>query len=158
MPEQDPDCKICNLCLPDSHFVFSNNLWRIRHSSETDILGYCILEPQRHFLDLSEAEACEVDCYGKLLACLIKAQRQILKCERVYTFSLAEAVPHFHVHVIPRAEDFLKAYRGRGIMSYPLSPACGTSLVSEVSGRISAQLHCLLPSDCPGKGGLPERK
>ena len=122
-------CRICKQEIPQTHNVISNERWRIRHSQETNILGYCVLEPCRHFLDLSEANKDELEDYGFQLSALMKAQREILHCERVYTFSLAEAVPHFHLHVIPRSKDFSRAYKGRGIMSYPTEPNCDAALV-----------------------------
>lgn len=131
-------CAICNLQLPNSYEVFSNEHWRIRHSQETNILGYCVIEPKNHFLDLSEASPEEIYQYGILLAQVMKAQREILKCQRVYTFSLAEAVPHFHVHVIPRRKEFVQAFKGRGIMSYPVSPAADANLVETVVQALRA--------------------
>ncbi|MBX9720301.1 MAG: HIT domain-containing protein [Candidatus Obscuribacterales bacterium] len=135
------ECKICNLEVAEFQLLFSNEFWRIRHSQETNIIGYFILEPQRHFLDLSEASAAELMQYGPLLAEIMKAQREILKCQRVYTFSLAEAVPHFHVHVIPRAKNFMRAYVGRGIMSYPTVPAANPALVDNAVQIFKAQMR-----------------
>ncbi len=135
------ECKICNLDVKESQLLFSNELWRVRHSQETNIIGYFILEPRRHFLDLSEASAAELSEYGPLLGEIMKAQRDILKCERVYTFSLAEAVPHFHVHVIPRAKNFTRAYLGRGIMSYPTVPAANAALVDNAVQIFKAKMR-----------------
>lgn len=123
------ECGICQLKPPESYELLSTDLWRIRHSPETDILGYFVLEPRRHFLDLSEANSTELYQYGLLLSALMKAQREVFKCERVYTFSLAEAVPHYHLHVIPRCKDFPRAYKGRGIMSYPTQPGADANLI-----------------------------
>lgn len=129
-------CPICELAPPEAYNIFSNDSWRVRHSAETDIPGYCILEPHRHILDLSEANPAELHSYGTLLAGVMKAQRTILACRRVYTFSLAEAVPHYHLHIIPIARDFPPAWRGRGIMSYPLEPACESGVVERTSRLI----------------------
>lgn len=41
---------------------------------------------------------------------------------RIYSFTLAEAQPHFHMHLIQRSVDFAEKYIGRGIMQYPLIP------------------------------------
>lgn len=134
-------CILCTQTIPQSHLVYTGLRWRIRHSQETNILGYCILEPVRHFLDLSEATSEELADYSVLLAALMKAQRDSFSCERIYTFSLAEAVPHFHVHVIPRRKDFVRAYKGRGIMSYPLTPVADSSLVENACMHLRACLR-----------------
>lgn len=113
--------------------MHESGLWRIRHSNETDISGYCILESKRHFLDLSQANESEFLEYGALLAKLMAVQRNVISdCQRIYTFSLAEAVPHFHVHVIPRRSDFPSEFKGRGIMSYPLAPALDLDALTTV--------------------------
>src|ERR1700743_2125499 len=99
-------CLICELAIPETHLVYRGDEWEIRHSSETNILGYCIIQARRHFLDLSEANHSELASYGNILSKLMQAQREILQYDRVYTFSLAEAVPHYHLHVIPKSHDF----------------------------------------------------
>ncbi len=141
----DGSCKICAGTLSETQLAFSNEFWRVRHSSETNIVGYFILESQRHFLDLSEASSLELAQYGPILSAIMGAQREILHCERVYTFSLAEAVPHFHVHVIPRGKDFPRAYKGRGIMSYPTIPALDGSLVDNTVQVFKSNLRRNLP-------------
>jgi len=136
-----PECKICAADIPAAYEIYSDTLWRVRHSSETNILGYCIVEPRRHFLDLSEATAAELAAYGPVLADIMRIQRDLLKCERIYTFSLAEAVHHFHVHLIPRSKTFPRAYVGRGIMSYPTSPAADPSLVGHMVTLLKSRLR-----------------
>jgi diadenosine tetraphosphate (Ap4A) HIT family hydrolase len=144
--EQIQQCRICRLDIPEQYLVFASESWRVRHSLETDIAGYCLLEPQRHFLDLSEASVSELTEYSRLLAAVMKALREILRCRRVYTFSLAEAVPHFHQHIIPIAEDFSPLHRGRGILSYPGEPVCDPELVAATAGILRTQLCSLLPA------------
>jgi len=129
-------CKLCDDFLPEGYVIWEDDYWRIRHSQETNILGYFIIQSRRHFLDLSEGTIEECASYGPVLSDLMKAVREVVDCQRIYTFSLAEAVPHFHVHVIPRAVSFPRAYKGRGIMSYPLEPAASTPLVEEVCARV----------------------
>lgn len=136
MSNFDKGCLLCTKEIPEGYVVYEGQHWRIRHSQETNILGYCILEPIRHFLDLSEGSNVELPEYGLLLSALMKAQREHFDCERIYTFSLAEAVPHFHVHVIPRGKNFSRAYKGRGIMSYPLQPAASPALVEAACERL----------------------
>jgi diadenosine tetraphosphate (Ap4A) HIT family hydrolase len=77
-------------------------------------------------LDLSYLK----DEQGKLFGAMLQKAQSLLRKtikpqpSRIYTFSLAEACPHFHLHVIPRAENFPNTYKGRGIMNYPLEPTC----------------------------------
>lgn len=128
------ECKICQEQAKNDLVVrvYEDELWLVRHSQETNILGYFIIEPKRHFLDLSEATAPESAQYGLLLSKVMKAIRASVDCQRVYTFSLAEMVPHFHVHVIPRGANLPRAYVGRGIMSYPVHPSVDQNLMESM--------------------------
>ncbi|HEY9870931.1 MAG TPA: HIT family protein [Candidatus Obscuribacterales bacterium] len=121
--------------------VYKDSCWIVRHSRETNILGYLVLASRRHFLDLSESTDEEAESYGKILSTAIKAVRQVVPCERVYTFTLGELVPHFHVHIIPRTAGMPRAYRGRGIFSYPALPAADSQLVEQVSARLRLSIR-----------------
>jgi len=112
--------------------VFEDDLWIARHSLETNILGYLILESKRHFLDLSHATKAERQSLGLVLGEMEEAVRKAVSPERLYTFTLAEVVPHFHVHLIPRTRYLPKAYRGRGVLSYPLTPAADPNLMEQL--------------------------
>jgi histidine triad (HIT) family protein len=136
------DCAICqNIAAgkPDS-YLFENNEWLLRHSRETNIEGYLILEARRHILDLSQATANEIASYGPMLAMATRAIRKVVAPEKVYTFTLAEAVPHLHIHLIPRAKDMPRAWRGRGILAYPLTPAVNAATLPEVCRALRQEL------------------
>jgi diadenosine tetraphosphate (Ap4A) HIT family hydrolase len=134
-------CIICERQSGDSaDIIFQNDRWSVRHSMETNILGYVLLESRRHFLDMSEADNRECDEFGHLISEVMKAVRAEIEPERVYTVSLAEAVPHFHVHIIPRTAALPRAYRGRGILSYPLTPASDAGLRAEICARLRRRL------------------
>ena len=136
------DCQICQSRnhLDDATIVYQDKYWLVRHSRETNILGYLVLEAKRHYLDLSEASAEERKCYGDVLSALMKAMRKATGCQRIYTFSLGEAVPHYHLHMIPRTEALPEAYRGRGIMSYPLQPVAEPAKIAQVCEDIRRAL------------------
>ena len=137
MLETSPkDCIICaRQKQANNRVVYEDAHWIVRHSTETNILGYYWVESRRHILDLSEMNAEECASYGLLLKNLMEAMRSVVECKRIYSFALSETVPHFHLHVIPRRPDFPKAYSGRGIMQYPLTPTADPALVDEVCDR-----------------------
>ena len=134
------NCPLCDKQFNKEYILYEDNHWLIRHSEETNILGYFILQSKEHLIDLSEASESVSREYGVLLSRLMKAIRKTTDCHRIYTFSLGEAVPHYHLHVIPKSETFPRAYTGRGITSYPLKPGCPEELVKETIDRVSKQL------------------
>ena len=133
------NCPFCNREFKKNYVLYEDDNWLIRHSEETNILGYFILQSKEHLIDLSEATETASRNYGLLLGRLMKAIRKTTGCHRIYTFSLGEAVPHYHLHVIPRRETLSRKYTGRGITSYPLEPACAEELVEQVLEKISKQ-------------------
>jgi len=136
------DCVICQRQKKtDPAVVYETDRWFVRHSGETNILGYLLLESKRHFLDLSEATADECAEFGYVLQAVVAAVRAEVKPERVYTLTLAEAVPHFHVHIIPRTESVPRAYRGRGILSYPLHPLVDRGLCESICARLQRRIR-----------------
>ena len=138
------DCLICQrIASPGdlaAKVVYEDHLWVARHSRETDILGYLLLESKRHILDLSEATERECSSLGRLVGALTGAIKRTTSAERVYSFSLGEAVPHFHLHLIPRTAATPRGFRGRGILSYPLTPQASPPLLAETCSRISREL------------------
>jgi diadenosine tetraphosphate (Ap4A) HIT family hydrolase len=135
----------CKLCLDqnninDTDIIYSDEYWLVKHSQETNILGYLILQSKRHFLDLSEANQKELSTYGPLLGKLMSALKKTISPNRIYTFTLAEVVPHFHVHIIPATLSLPKAFRGRGIVNYPLEPKVSTALKENMVASILRKL------------------
>lgn len=136
------DCVICKkIEKSDAEtYLYQSEHWLLRHSSETNIEGYLILEARRHILDFSQASTDELAAYGPLLATAMKAIRKVVSPERVYTFSLAEAVPHLHVHLIPRSAEMPRAWKGRGILAYPLEPTVNPARLTAVCQSLRQEL------------------
>lgn len=143
------DCLICrrqpDVLEPGGTLIYADEYWSVRHSQETNILGYLLAESRRHISDLSAASPAEAQTYGQILAAVHSALKVVLPCQRIYTFSLGEAVPHFHLHIIPRLSGLPRAYRGRGILSYPVSPAADSSLVEQVCEKMRKQMRLFKP-------------
>ena len=145
---EDARCLICKRQEhePQKDVILSTDGFVVRHSRETNILGYLVIEARRHILDLTEATEDEAAGYGALLKQVMALIRKLTGAERIYTFSLGEAVPHFHVHVIPRTDSLPRYFRGRGIVSYPLEPA----LKEEQMAEVCKSLRYLLKTSPPG--------
>ena len=141
---EDDRCAICARQERADEYIYRTPHWSLRHSDETDILGYLILESRRHFLDMSEADDAECESFGSALRLAVGAIRAAVDCHRVYSFTLAEAVPHFHVHLIPRSPSMPKAFRGRGVLSYPLQPSADAALTESTCERLKAAIRRML--------------
>jgi histidine triad (HIT) family protein len=135
-------CPICER-QKSSRPIFENEDWLVRHSTETNILGYVLIEAKRHFMDMADATKSECASYGEILQRVTKGIRRMVPAERVYTFTLGEVVPHYHVHVIPRTIQMPRAYRGRGILTYPLEPKADSALIEIFSYGMAKELSRL---------------
>lgn len=129
-------CVVCTNAQDRKRVVFENEHWIVYHANETNIPGYVVVVPRRHFLDLSHATEAETRSYGQVLSQAMSAMRNVVECERIYTFSLGESVPHYHLHVMPRRAEFPRAYRGRGIMQYPLVPVLDDNILQLTCERL----------------------
>jgi diadenosine tetraphosphate (Ap4A) HIT family hydrolase len=105
------DCLVCkehrlevpppggHLVATDEVVAFHLPLWP---PATPDVyLGYLMVTPRRHaagFADLDDDEAAGV---GRAMALLSRALKAA-GAERVYTFTIGHAVPHLHVHLVPR--------------------------------------------------------
>lgn len=134
-------CAICARVDSPTGVVYKDANWILRHSHETNILGYLVLEARRHWLDLSDANDAEASSHGEVLRAAMKAIRQVTGCERIYTFSLGESCPHYHLHMVPRMSGMPRAYRARGVMQYPLTPATDPALMEVACERLSRHLR-----------------
>jgi diadenosine tetraphosphate (Ap4A) HIT family hydrolase len=75
----------------------------------------------------------------------MQAIREVTDCARIYTFSLGESVPHYHLHMIPRTDSMPRVYRARGVMQYPLVPTADEALVAETCSRLKNAIARLTP-------------
>lgn len=88
-----------------------------------------MIAARAHRAGLDELSAEESAELGVVLGVLAKAVRSETRCERTYAISFNEAVPHLHVHVVPRhANDptttsWALADRYRATMREELAPA-----------------------------------
>ena len=82
-----------------SHIVTPEVLGR---EGTTAYLGHLFVEPRRHapgLADLTDAEARSV---GLWTAHASRALRDVAGAEHVYAAVIGDAVPHLHVHLMPR--------------------------------------------------------
>jgi histidine triad (HIT) family protein len=105
------ECLVCQeqtleVPLPGDHLVSTAAVVAFHRPpwpppAEDVYLGYLLVTSRRHvpgFADLSDEESAEV---GQWISRLSRALRT-LGAERVYLAVVGHAVPHLHVHLIPR--------------------------------------------------------
>jgi len=95
------DCKICKSHLEGTHQEYSH--WIVREGEK--IPGYFYLEAKNHVESYSELSESAWIEFGKILSEYSQIVISNHKPIKLYTVSIAEAVPHLHFHLVPRYID-----------------------------------------------------
>jgi diadenosine tetraphosphate (Ap4A) HIT family hydrolase len=93
-------CTLCGSTLPS---LAGNPRWRlVRFADPCPVVGWTMLVSRHHRAgpwELSDEESAE---FGAIVAAVSRATREATGCERVSLLSFNEAVPHMHLHLVPR--------------------------------------------------------
>lgn len=155
-----PPATSCPFCPPTQAIYAESPRWLLlRHLDPVPIAGWMMLATRAHRsgLDaLSDEEAREA---GIALRAIARAVRQETGCERTYSITFNEAVPHLHLHVIPRhagdptTTSWALADRYRATARREAAPA-GPEEAEVAARRIAARVAAEL---LPLGFGLPAR-
>jgi histidine triad (HIT) family protein len=104
-------------------------------------LGYLIAETKRHAPGLADLTDQEAQAIGLLVTRLSRALKQEVGAEHVYSFVLGDAVPHLHVHVVPRYPGAPREYWGVRVDAWPEAPRGGPREVEDLCARLRLRLQ-----------------
>jgi diadenosine tetraphosphate (Ap4A) HIT family hydrolase len=68
----------------------------------TAYLGHLIVEPLRHAPGLADLTDVEAERMGRWMTQASRALREAAGAEHVYSAVIGDAVPHLHIHLLPR--------------------------------------------------------
>ena len=103
-------------------------------------LGHLMAETKRHAPDLADLTDEEAKALGLLVARLSRALKGSEDAEHVYVFVFGDAVPHVHIHVVPRYPGAPREYWGVHVDEWPDAPHGGAREVEALCGRLRAYL------------------
>lgn len=93
----------CPFCPPRQQVYAESPRWRLlRHLDPVPIAGWMMLAAREHRSGLDALTSEESRELGEVLSEIARAVRLETGCERTYLLSFNEAVPHLHLHVVPR--------------------------------------------------------
>jgi diadenosine tetraphosphate (Ap4A) HIT family hydrolase len=120
-PETTTGPEGCRLCAksagelddPIGGYIVDDGEWLVNHAHpEAGDPGTLFLSSRRHFLDFTEMTDEEMTSLHRLVRRLFPAIKAETGASRVYFVSMMAGVPHFHVWMIPQAEDApVKAFK-----------------------------------------------
>lgn len=143
----------CPFCPPAQKVYASSPRWLLlRHLDPVPTAGWMMVASRAHRPGLHELDEREQAELGVVLAAVADAVRAVTGCERTYSITFNEAVPHLHLHVIPRhaadptTTSWALADRYRATARKELEPANAheaEQVAAEVAGRAFARLESL---------------
>jgi diadenosine tetraphosphate (Ap4A) HIT family hydrolase len=97
-------CPICEAHKSRNSFLAETEFWVLRQAPlDKNLEGYCYLESKNHtesWLTLSLAECQD---FGNILHKGLEASLVLPSTpDKIYFAGIAEAVPHLHIHLVPR--------------------------------------------------------
>lgn len=120
--------------------VYEDDLVYVGHIVPPDpsdvYLGYLMVEPRRHVVGLEGLTDDEAAVLGVLVKDLARVLKESESAEHVYSFVLGDAVPHLHVHVVPRYPGTPREYWGVRVAEWPEAPRGGVSEIAEICNRV----------------------
>jgi diadenosine tetraphosphate (Ap4A) HIT family hydrolase len=118
--------------------------WRVAHVFGVDLLGWLVLLPRRHVMEVAELTEREADGLGRWQAALARALRDEVGVVKTYVAAYGEAPGfHLHFHVIGRPAALAAEHRGPGIFGLLGTPddeeaeTARDALAERLAGRLN---------------------
>lgn len=99
--------------LPPREVITYDEHWRIAHATGVGMLGWLVIVPRRHVMEIAELTEGEAEGLGYWQTALARVLRDELGTAKSYVASFGEASGfHLHIHVIARPADLAADQRG----------------------------------------------
>ncbi len=99
--------------LPPREVIGHDDFWRVVHSTGSGLLGWLVLVPRRHVMEMAELTTEEAAGLGMWQLRLARALAEEFGTPKTYVAEFGEAPGfHLHFHVVPRPVDLDPALRG----------------------------------------------
>ncbi|MFJ6413572.1 HIT family protein [Terribacillus saccharophilus] len=113
----------------------------IDKKGKSTYLGHIMLDLKRHVAQVGDMSEGEAAAFGIAMKRAAKALQGTLQAEHVYTLVSGNAVPHVHMHIIPRYAGTPEKYWGpMDVYAWPDAPFGGELEIREVT----AKLQCFM--------------
>jgi len=122
-------------------FIYEDDLIAISHAQffgeeKAHYLGHIFVESKRHVPELADLTGEEAQAVGLWISRVARALLETEGMEHVYSFFIADGVPHVHMHVIGRRPGAPREYWGPRVDDWPQAPRGGEAEIAQVADRV----------------------
>ncbi|WP_078596430.1 HIT family protein [Evansella clarkii] len=143
------DCFICNkhsgniqtsgIKIYEDVYVYVGHIDR---NAEPNYLGHIMIDLKRHVPTLGDMNMEEATAFGMIIARVSRALLESENAEHIYSYVMGDAVPHLHMHLVPRYPNTPKEYWGpNAVYDWEYAPMGNDNEVIELCNRIKAYLE-----------------
>ncbi|WP_226087682.1 HIT family protein [Mesobacillus sp. S13] len=143
------DCFICKkhagmiqtsgMTIYEDEFVYVGHIDR---NGNPIYLGHIMIDLKRHVPTLGEMNMEEAKVFGMTMAKVSKALMESEGAEHIYSFVSGDAVPHLHMHLVPRYPGTPKEYWGpNAVYDWEGAPMGDNDNVIALCARIKSYLE-----------------
>lgn len=116
---------------------FYTYVGHIDNNDKPHYLGYLIIDLKRHVPSLADMSAEEAKQFGIMMARASNALIEVAHAEHVYALVAGDAVPHLHLHLVPRYPGTPEEYWGiNGVQRWDQAPYGSKEDVNELCSRL----------------------
>ena len=113
------DCFICKkhagIIQTSGVTIYENDYVYVGHidrNGEPNYLGHIMIDLKRHAPTLGDMTMEEAKAFGIIIVRVSKALIENENAEHIYSYVMGDAVPHLHMHIVPRYPNTPKEYWG----------------------------------------------
>jgi diadenosine tetraphosphate (Ap4A) HIT family hydrolase len=143
------DCFICKkhrgeiqaagITIYQDDFVYVGH---IDNNGEPGYLGHLMIDLKRHAPTLGDMNEEEAAVFGSIMARVSKALMVTEGAEHIYSLVSGNAVPHLHMHIVPRYPGTPEQYWGpMSVRDWPDAPFGGSQEITDLCERVSLFLE-----------------
>lgn len=114
----------------------------IDQSGNPTYLGHLMIDLKRHVPTLGDMNMEEAKAFGVIMARVSKALMECEEAEHIYSLVSGNAVPHLHMHLVPRYPNTPKQYWGpNAVYDWEEAPMGNDEEVIQLCTRIKTYLE-----------------
>ncbi|MDV2884854.1 HIT family protein [Alkalihalophilus pseudofirmus] len=143
------DCFICqkhsNRLQTSGVKIYENDYVYVGHidrNGDPNYLGHIMIDLKRHVPTLGDMNMEEAKTFGMITARVSKALIESENAEHIYSYVMGDAVPHLHMHLVPRYPNTPKEHWGpTAVYEWEDAPIGGNEEVIQLCNRIKTYLE-----------------